>query len=40
MEFDEFEQEHQNCNYAEDDYDQGNDPEITIVTRTSLMRCF
>ena len=28
------EQETQNCDYPEDDYDQGNDPEITSVTRT------
>ena len=34
MGFDDFEQENQNCNYADDDYDQGNDPEITSVTRT------
>ena len=34
MDFDDFEQENQNCNYADDDYDQGNDPEITSVTRT------
>ncbi|DBA83591.1 TPA: hypothetical protein ACH3X1_006162 [Trebouxia sp. C0004] len=34
MEFDDFQQENQNCNYAQDDYDhldQGNDPEITSV---------
>ena len=34
MDFGDFEQENQNCKYAEDNHDQGNDPEITSVTRT------
>ena len=34
MDIDDLEQENQNFNYTENDYDQGNDTEITSVTRT------